>query len=645
VPQVIGRYVLFDRIASGGMASVHFGRLIGPAGFSRAVAIKRMHPQLAEDREFVSMFSDEANLAARVRHLNVIPTLDVVSGDGELLIVMEYVQGESLARLVAGTVARGGRVPVGAAAAVLSGVLHGLHAAHEATSRRGQPLGIVHRDVSPQNILVGVDGVARVLDFGVAKALGRLQTTREGQLKGKLGYMAPEQIHGRAVTRQADVFSAAVVLWEVLTGERLFKNDNDAALMQDVLNAEIMPPSAYYEDIPTSLDAVVMRGLSRDVGERFATAQDMASALEAAVPLSNPSQVGTWVRITARETIDKQVALLTQIESAPSTREARGADEAPTGPSPSLTPTRVDTPALAGASGTKAWIGRLALAAAVAATLTAGAVGLSLLKRSRPTPEAAASASVAARPSDASAATTKQLVGRVEWRVTAADGPATLAPVTKALRGVSCRLTTDYSVDMLKNARHDRPIFEGTGTLHLKLNGGGHSNPTFSGLEGLPFLTSDITQYLANTVGGQGWADIELTFSTQPLACSDADSNPAVRISFARDIRPLINRPDDLVQPGGCVPCHDTDQKPDPSERLLDLTRLGLLRKGGYTAGRQTMIVPGKPCDSVLVQVLRGQYPQRPCRMPINGPPYWSDAEIQLVMDWIAEGAQGDNEE
>src|SRR5262245_51026591 len=170
---VIGRYALHGELASGGMATVHLGRLLGPVGFSRTVAIKRLHAQYAQDPEFVSMFLDEARLAARIRHPNVVPTLDVVATSGELFLVMEYVPGESLSRLARAARDRMERMPPRIVSAIMSGVLHGLHAAHEAKSERGEPLGIVHRDVSPQNVLVGTDGVARVLDFGVAKAAGR----------------------------------------------------------------------------------------------------------------------------------------------------------------------------------------------------------------------------------------------------------------------------------------------------------------------------------------------------------------------------------------------------------------------------------------------------------------------------------------
>ena len=315
-PEVIGRYAIYGKIASGGMASVHFGRLLGGAGFSRTVAIKRLHPHLAEDPEFLSTMIDEARLAARIHHPNVVPTLDVVAADGELLLVMEYVRGESLARLVRIEGMRGRLVPPSITSAVVIGALHGLHAAHEATDDHGAALGMVHRDVSPQNILVGVDGMSRVIDFGVAKAAGRLQTTREGTIKGKIAYMAPEQLSGHHVTRAADVYAMGAVLWEALTGKRLFQADSDAALVTRVLAGANEPPSAYAHGVPPHLDAIVMRALSRDPAARFRTARDMAELLTRSVPPSLPTDVGEWCNAAAHDSLAKRGMLLAEIESS-----------------------------------------------------------------------------------------------------------------------------------------------------------------------------------------------------------------------------------------------------------------------------------------------------------------------------------------
>jgi serine/threonine protein kinase len=326
--RIVGRYALYGELAAGGMATVHLGRLLGPVGFSRTVAIKRLHDQFAKDPEFVSMFLDEARLCARIRHPNVVPTLDVIAGDRQLLLVMEYIQGESLSRLFRAAVAREERVPLKIAVAILSGVLHGLHAAHEAKDERGQPLGIVHRDVSPQNVLVGADGVARVLDFGIAKAKGRLYTTQDGRVKGKLAYMAPEQLRSDPVDRKTDIFAASVVAWELLTGRRLFEGENEGAVVTKVLLDPIKPPSSMIapgKDAGSkaalrgqnwdTLDAIVMRGLERDPSKRFATAREMATALEEAVQPATVAQVSTWVESVAADVLSERTARVQEIES------------------------------------------------------------------------------------------------------------------------------------------------------------------------------------------------------------------------------------------------------------------------------------------------------------------------------------------
>jgi serine/threonine-protein kinase len=283
------------RIASGGMASVHFGRLSGPVGFSRVVAIKTMRPTLARDPEFISMFVDEATLSSRVQHPNVVPVLDVVVEAGQIFIVMEYVHGQSLSALLTEAIQAREPVPIPIATSILCGVLEGLHAAHEARDRRGTSLAIVHRDVSPQNVLVGADGLARIMDFGIAKANSRLSATQEGQLKGKLSYMAPEQVRGQRVDRRSDVFAAAAVLWGVLAGRRLFRGDDVADTMSQVLGGEVPPLSGFRPDIAPALDAAILAALARDPAQRPQTARDFARAIEAAAPRAAERDVGAWV--------------------------------------------------------------------------------------------------------------------------------------------------------------------------------------------------------------------------------------------------------------------------------------------------------------------------------------------------------------
>jgi serine/threonine-protein kinase len=325
--RVVGRYALYGAIAAGGMATIHLGRLLGPVGFSRTVAIKRLHAQFAADPEFVSMFLDEARLAARIRHPNVVPTLDVVATSGELFLVMEYVPGDSLSRLSRVIRERNQGLPLRVLSAIITGVLHGLHAAHEAKDERGHPLGIVHRDVSPQNVLVGADGVARVLDFGVAKAAGRVQTTKEGHIKGKLSYMPPEQLKGAAVNRQSDIYAAGVMLWELVTGQRLFAGDNEGAIVAKILEGRVQAPSMVLARsgrtmplqggmaILQALDETILRALAMEPERRFATSREMALEIERRCPPATASEVGDWVESIAKDVLSSRAAMIADIES------------------------------------------------------------------------------------------------------------------------------------------------------------------------------------------------------------------------------------------------------------------------------------------------------------------------------------------
>ena len=278
----LDRFELIAELASGGMATVFLARLSGVAGFQRLVAIKRLHPHLAREPEFVEMFLDEARLAARIHHPNVVPIQEVGESDSGYYLVMDYIEGDTLARVLAKAAKTNSKVPYGVTIRILLDTLAGLHAAHEMKDDHGEPLQIVHRDVSPQNILVGVDGVARVVDFGVARAATRLSTTRSGQLKGKLAYMAPEQARGGGVDRRADLFACGIVLWEALATKRLFKGDGEAETLNRVLYDPIATPSSVRPDVPKALEDICMKALARDVDQRFATAQDFGDELEKA---------------------------------------------------------------------------------------------------------------------------------------------------------------------------------------------------------------------------------------------------------------------------------------------------------------------------------------------------------------------------
>jgi serine/threonine-protein kinase len=448
----VGRYVVHDEIAAGGMATVHFGRLLGPVGFSRTVAIKCLHPQFAKDPEFVAMFLDEARLAARVRHPNVVSTIDVVALEGELFLVMDYVQGESLSRLMKAATALGSAaVPAPVASAIVCDALSGLHAAHEARSERDEPLAIVHRDVSPQNILVGADGVSRVLDFGIAKAASRVQTTREGELKGKFGYMSPEQLTRQAVDRRTDVYAMSIVLWEALTGARLFSSDDVGATVRGILTGEVPPPSSIVPDLPAKLDAVVLRGLARNPETRFRNAKEMAEELESAVTPARPARIGEWVERMVGEALRSRAGRIAQIEvtggqiaGPPSGEDLRTAPTLLVGSSVSATPSILVVESMqkaGGSASTKSIQRRLhAVAILVAVSLIPG--GIYMARIVSPVPSAIAAAAPTAPGSSAIATSSQIRESPSIAPIESASAGAAAAPEAGVAAGASSRAVT-----------------------------------------------------------------------------------------------------------------------------------------------------------------------------------------------------------
>lgn len=306
----LGRYEVLTQLASGGMAAVYVARAQGVAGFERLVAVKVLHPHLAHEDEFISMFLDEARLAARIRHPNVVATLDIsdTQGDG-FFIVMDYIEGDHLGALLQRAARQGKRLPAGAVSRVIVDALQGLSAAHNLTDEHGQPLNLVHRDVSPHNVMVGVDGIARLTDFGVAKAEVRLTSTREGQFKGKLAYMAPEQASTGNADQRSDLFSMGIILWESLTGRRLFRGENNAETLHKVLQSEIPPPSSLWPELEP-FDEIVLRALDRDPEKRFQTAEELAEAIEDAARvaggLATSRAVGDVVRTYTSEKLQQE---------------------------------------------------------------------------------------------------------------------------------------------------------------------------------------------------------------------------------------------------------------------------------------------------------------------------------------------------
>jgi eukaryotic-like serine/threonine-protein kinase len=283
--QVLGRYELLLRIAQGGMARVWAARLHGTRGFRKLVAVKTILPGVMDNERLERMFMEEATLASGLHHPNVVETLELGEQDGVLFMALEWVDGEPLS-LVMNEAQKTGGVPLSVGVNLIAQACKGLHAAHELTDEAGNPLGIVHRDISPHNILVTYSGIAKVLDFGIAKATQRSSgLTEAGEVKGKLAYMAPEQVRGRPVDRRTDVFSLGTVLYALTTGHHPWKGDHPGATTERLCSDRpVTPPSAIVDDYPAGLEAVVLRALQKNADERFASAHDMLCALQDAVP-------------------------------------------------------------------------------------------------------------------------------------------------------------------------------------------------------------------------------------------------------------------------------------------------------------------------------------------------------------------------
>jgi eukaryotic-like serine/threonine-protein kinase len=278
----LGKYEVIRQIAVGGMAELYLTRTVGMEGFEKLVCVKRILPQYANNPSFVNMFLNEARLAATLHHPNIAQVYDIGQEQGEYFFAMEYVHGEDLGRLV--TTAQENAVPISldCALTLVSGLCAGLHYAHEKASPEGKPLGVVHRDVSPTNVLVSYDGAVKLVDFGIARAGGEPAQSAVGGLKGKISYMSPEQCRGNktALDRRSDVFSAGTILYELTTGRRPFIDETEYGVLQQIVNRDADPPSTVDPGYPPALEAIVMRALARDVNRRFSTALELQNQLE-----------------------------------------------------------------------------------------------------------------------------------------------------------------------------------------------------------------------------------------------------------------------------------------------------------------------------------------------------------------------------
>jgi serine/threonine-protein kinase len=304
-----GKYLLVGELASGGMAQIFLAVHEGLEGFNRVVAVKRVLPNLTGSSEFVQMFLDEARIAARLEHPNIVRTYEFGTEAGRYFMVMEYLAGEDLNAVLNCAARSRQQLPIQFVVEVVSRVCAGLQFAHELGDSAGRPLGLVHRDVTPGNIVVTYFGEVKLIDFGVAKAATNAVHTRAGVLKGKVSYMSPEQLRGRRIDRRSDLFSVGVVFWELLTGVRLFARDSDAATLYAVIDDPIPSVRTHRADVPDAIVAIVERALARAPEDRWATAEDMQLELDSFLgglhvslgPGATPGAVDSGARGLARE--------------------------------------------------------------------------------------------------------------------------------------------------------------------------------------------------------------------------------------------------------------------------------------------------------------------------------------------------------
>lgn len=279
-PITFGKYLLLDRINVGGMAEVFKAKTFGIEGFERIIAIKRILPNMADDEEFINMFVDEARIAVELSHANIVQIYELGKFENQYYIAMEYVSGKDLRQLLDRYRKKGKVLPVPAAAYITSRICEGLDYAHRKKNPAGRELNVIHRDVSPQNILVSYEGAVKITDFGIAKAEDRASKTQAGVLKGKFGYMSPEQVRGLEIDHRSDIFAVGILLYEMVTGKRLFIGESDFSTLERVRKAEVVPPTEHNPELPAEFEQVVMRTLARERDERYQWASELLDDLQ-----------------------------------------------------------------------------------------------------------------------------------------------------------------------------------------------------------------------------------------------------------------------------------------------------------------------------------------------------------------------------
>ena len=307
-PRTLGKYEILELLAVGGMAEILLARSIGIEGFVKHVVIKRILPQFASEERFVSMFADEARLAACLQHQNIAQVYDIGVDGGEYFFAMEYVHGQDVGTVLREVTSRGQRLPLAEALTIAAGIASGLAYAHERNGPDGQPLGVVHRDISPSNVLVSYEGGIKLVDFGIARASIRSTETRTGAVKGKLSYMSPEQCLGEELNHRSDIFSLGVVLYELTTSARMFRykaDDSDYLVMNRIVTGKVVPPTDHLSNYPPALQAIVLKAVAREPAERYQSARELLVDLErfageAGIPLSSSALSRYLIKVFGR---------------------------------------------------------------------------------------------------------------------------------------------------------------------------------------------------------------------------------------------------------------------------------------------------------------------------------------------------------
>lgn len=454
-----GQYVLLEKIATGGMAEVWKARMRGVEGFQKIVAIKKILPHLSDNQDFVEMFVDEAKLAAQLNHNNIIHIYDLGKIQSSYYIAMEYIDGYDLKNILRKAQERDQPLSVEIALFVASKIAAALDYAHRKRDFEDKEMGLVHRDVSPQNVLISQEGDIKLCDFGIAKAASKASHTQAGALKGKLQYMSPEQAWGRNIDRRSDIFALATVLFEMLTARKLFAGDNELSILEQVREARVTPPSQYNEEITPQIDAIVLKALQKDPAARYQTAGEMQRDLDAVLYSFKPTPASADLAIYMHRLATSEVMTPHAADVRHAPEPARAANELtplkPVAVPMTMTPSSMPVAAtpVAAASEKKPPIVPIAIAAAVVIALIAG-----YFMMRKPAATTSANAPVVARPQTST--TTTSIAATTTAPVVGTVVPATTAPAidpSKVNEEVAKRMAAEKSrLDQLARAQNQQ---------------------------------------------------------------------------------------------------------------------------------------------------------------------------------------------